>query len=118
MRSLMFLLCCMALPAFLTSGVITHEFQFSPQDLSFSSYEGYDVVQLRDGVSNLEVGHPLIPFIVANFVLPPGSEVTSVRVVSKGVVEVGGVYDLCPVQTRRLGRFHMRGRCPLWDRIH
>jgi hypothetical protein len=110
MRFGMFLLCCLILPVLVSAGTITHEFHFSAYDLSFSSYEGYDVVHLRGGVSNLEEGHPLVPFVVANFVLPPGSEVVSVRVVSKEVVEVSGVYDLCPVQTPR--PFSYEGEVP------
>ncbi len=102
MRFCIFIVVCMVLvPSLVFSGSITHTFTFSTEDVSFSGYNGYDVVRLRDGVSNGEVGHPLVPFVVANFVIPAGAEVVDVSVVSKEVEGILGVYDLCPVQTPR-----------------
>ncbi len=88
-------------PVVLIAGSIQHTFHFSVNDLSFTEYNGYDVVRMKNGVSNTEVGRPAIPFFVANFVLPPDAEVVDVVVLSKKTEEIPGVYNICPVQTPR-----------------
>jgi hypothetical protein len=88
-------------PVFLISGSITHTFHFSKQDINFSTYNEYDVLTIRDGVTNTEVGSPSIPYIVANFVIPSSAEVTEVRVISKETEDLPGAYEICPVQTPR-----------------
>ncbi len=88
-------------PSFILSGSITHTFHFSREGYSFSIYNGYDVLTMRNGVSNTEVGKPSIPFVIANFVIPATAEVTEVVVISKETEELPGVYDICPVQTPR-----------------
>lgn len=89
------------LPIFLLAGSITYTFNFSSEDINFTTYNGYDVLTIRDGVSNTEVGSPSIPFIVANFVIPSGAKVREVNVISKETEDIHGAYDICPVQTPR-----------------
>ncbi|MGQ9702877.1 MAG: C25 family cysteine peptidase, partial [bacterium] len=88
-------------PVLIFAGTIQHTFRFSVNDVVFSAYNGYDVVRIKDGVSNTEVGKPGIPFIVANFVIPPDAEVVDVEVVSKNIQDIPGTYNICPVQTPR-----------------
>lgn len=88
-------------PIILFAGSIQYTFRFSLSDLTFSEYNGYDVVKIKDGVANTEVGKPSIPFIVANFVIPPDAEVVDVAVVEKKTQEIPGTYNICPVQTPR-----------------
>jgi hypothetical protein len=88
-------------PLFLFSGEITHSFTFSTSSLSFSTYEGYDVVTLKHGVSAADVGKPSIPFIIANFVIPATAEVMDVKVISKETEEIPGFFNICPVQVPR-----------------
>ena len=98
---IIFLTIILLVPVFLISGSITHTFHFSKQDINFSTYNGYDVLTIRDGVANTEVGSPSIPYIVANFVIPSSAEVIDVQVISKKTEDIPGVYDICPVQTPR-----------------
>ncbi len=100
-KKLILLSIILLVPAFLLAGSITHTFNFTREDLNFSTYNGYDVLTIRDGVSNTEVSNPSIPFIVANFVIPSGAEVTEVNVLSKTTEEIPGAYAICPVQTPR-----------------
>jgi len=98
-RALMFLF--ILAPLFAGAGTIQYIFKFTPNDLSFDEYNGYDVVRIKDGVSNTEIGKPSIPFIVANFVIPSNAEVKNVEVVSKQTTEIPGIYNICPVQKPR-----------------
>jgi len=100
-KKLILLSIILLVPAFLLAGSITHTFNFAREDLNFSTYNGYDVLTIRDGVTNTEVSNPSIPFIVANFVIPSGAEVTEVNVISKTTEEIPGAYAICPVQTPR-----------------
>ncbi len=88
-------------PALVLAGTIEYTFHFSVNDLSFSSYNGYDVVTLKGGIGNSEVGKPAIPFYVANFVIPPSAEVSDVQIISKNAESIPGMYNICPVQTPR-----------------
>jgi hypothetical protein len=89
------------LPVFLFAGSVTHTFTVSADDLLFTSMDGFDVVMLKGGVQTCEVGEPCIPFLAANFVIPPGAEITKVEVIEKETVELPGVFDIYPVQEPR-----------------
>jgi len=86
-------------PAFLIAGSVTHTFHFSQSDINISSYNGYDVVSIKGGVSNTDVGKPSIPSVIANFVIPASAEVTSVDILSNQTQQLQGAYDICPTQT-------------------
>jgi len=88
-------------PALLLAGSLTYTFHFSQADLSFSTYNGYDVVSIKGGVSNQDIGKPSIPSVVANFVIPSDAEVTGVEILSNQTQEIQGAYDICPTQTPR-----------------
>lgn len=98
---IIFLSFILLIPTILLSGSITYSFNFSKEDLNFSTYNGYDIIKIREGVANTEVGNPSIPFIVANFVIPSNAEVSEVHVISKKTEEIHGAYDICPVQQPR-----------------
>jgi hypothetical protein len=89
------------IPTCVLGGSLTHTFSFPLDDVHFSSYHHYDVVKIKEGIIDSDVGSPSIPFIVANFVIPPSAEVTRVYVISKKEVEIPGVFDICPIQTPR-----------------
>ncbi|MEO0228282.1 MAG: C25 family cysteine peptidase, partial [candidate division WOR-3 bacterium] len=101
MQKLALLCLGICIPVLFFGGIIQHTFHFSADDLSLVEYNGYDVVRIKEGVSNTEVGKPSIPFIVANFIIPPTAEVKGVEVLSTKVQEIPGRYNICPVQKPR-----------------
>ncbi|MEO0227076.1 MAG: C25 family cysteine peptidase [candidate division WOR-3 bacterium] len=96
------LLSVIFLPFCLQSGTIHHTFNFSPTDISFTKYHGYDVINIKGGAdAGTEVGKPLIPFIIAHFVIPADAEIIGVEVLSKSTKELPGTYHICPTQSPR-----------------
>ncbi len=98
---LSFLSSFLLVPVIMLAGSIQYTFHFSRDDLGFSTYNGYDVLTIKNGVSNTEIGKPGIPFIVANFVIPSDAEIENVQVISKKTEVLPGVYNICPVQKPR-----------------
>jgi hypothetical protein len=82
----------------LISGTITKTLNFSLSDFVFKKIDGYDLIILSGESETREIGAPLLPKKLVNFIIPPDAEVTKVVVISKREIEITGFYHLCPCQ--------------------
>jgi len=74
---------------------------FSEKDLIFDKFNGYDVVQLKDGNCINDVGKPMMPTKEIKIALPAGMAVTGVQVVDTQSVVIKGRYNVFPAQPPR-----------------
>ena len=63
-------------PLLAIAGAVTRTITFDSRDLQFSKANGYDVVQLSDCVTTLDLGKPMLPEAVFNVLVPAGATVT------------------------------------------
>jgi hypothetical protein len=91
----------MLLPLIAAAGAITQTFTFSPNEVSFSRVNNYDVPSLRDYISVSSPGSPIMPVAILQFVVPPTATVTKVEVVNSEKTELTGTYNIYPAQTPR-----------------
>ncbi len=97
-RLLCFLL---VVPALVLAGTITHDLVFSPAELHFSRYNGYDVVELARGHLIPDPGKPCIPEVTVTLVVPAHARVISVDVLPVRTRELAGTCNLVPCQLPR-----------------
>ncbi len=64
----------------LHSGTINHTLSFSKNDLIVSKYGNYDVIYINGCEFSSEIGKPLLPKYVLNFLLPPKAKVSNINV--------------------------------------
>lgn len=95
------LLVILLAPALALAGTITRTFTFSPEEVSFTRANGYDIPQLRDYISTSPPGAPIIPQALVTFLVPAGSVVTGVTVVKSIPVRLPGTYRIHPAQLPR-----------------
>ncbi len=80
-------------------GTLSKSISFSPEDLTFSQQEGYDLVNLEGCNSfTTEPGAPSLPAKTLSFLIPQDAQVDSVRIVGSYSQEVSGDYWIYPVQ--------------------
>jgi len=91
-------LCFFFFALVLTAGIIEKEVTFNINDLAFSSLEGYDLVKLKGCKSTVEIGAPLLPRASFSLLIPQGSEVADIEVVSFDKEEIAGEYNIYPTQ--------------------
>jgi hypothetical protein len=83
------------------AGAKTLTVQFKENDVKYSKQKEYDIVSLPefDFIQNpLKVGEPMIPVKTIRVLLPSGTEVTNVRIVSTKENKLDGTYYIYPIQ--------------------
>jgi hypothetical protein len=95
------LLLFLVIPLLAAAGTITRTFTFSPEEVTFTKVDGYDVADLRGYVSTSAPGEPIIPQAIFSFVVPASATVTNVEVVSSEETELPDTYRLYPAQIPR-----------------
>ncbi|MGI6291751.1 MAG: C25 family cysteine peptidase [Bacteroidales bacterium] len=68
-------------------------------DLSFSTQEGYDVIQLKNASYINQIGAPQLPIKIIRILIPIDKKVDSISIDSVNVQQLNGKYNLYPVQT-------------------
>jgi hypothetical protein len=71
---------------------------FSENDLIFETFDGYDVVYLKDGGVLNDIGKPLLPIKNILVALPENMKATNVRILSNVEKELSSVYNILPAQ--------------------
>lgn len=84
------------------SGELRQRIEFSLDDLTFSVSEGYDVVYLQGCEVTNQVGEPQLPVKLVQMVVPSGSEIKEVVVVSSKSEFLPGRYEILPAQPPRI----------------
>lgn len=92
------LFCLLVLPMLAVAGSITKTVSFDSRDLVLSRVNGYDVVQLADCNTILDIGRPMLPEAVFNVVIPATASVTSIAVVPSLPEKLPGTYVVYPAQ--------------------
>ncbi len=78
---------------------------YKESDVRFSKQNQFDVVSLpefRFIEDPSKIGEPMMPVKTLRVLLPAGTSITNVRIVSKTEVVLGGNYFLCPIQQRQI----------------
>jgi hypothetical protein len=82
----------------LSAGSIIKEFRFSQSDFEFTKIDNYDYVKFKDGINLHEIGKPSLPYKDVYFLIPPGSEITKINIISKKEEVLPGEYYIYPSQ--------------------
>ncbi|HIE06071.1 MAG TPA: T9SS type A sorting domain-containing protein [bacterium (Candidatus Stahlbacteria)] len=85
----------------LSGGVIVKNFEFSRNDLCFTNYGRYTLVELKGSDQINKEGEPILPASILHFVIPPDAEVSDVKVIEEEVEDLPGSYLLYPGQRPR-----------------
>jgi len=83
------------------SGTKTITLNFKENDVKFSKQKDYDIISLPDfGFirDSLKVGEPMMPQKTIRVLLPAGTEVKSVKIISKIEKKLQGKYFIHPIQ--------------------
>lgn len=82
----------------LIAGEFSWTVTFSPDELSFTSVNDYDMVKLKGCNQTGEIGAPSLPVKYLSFVLPASAEVENVQIKSSTTVNIPGTYNILPSQ--------------------
>lgn len=74
------------------------ELTFSPADLSFDTFRGYDTVTLAGCGYTTEIGAPQLPMMPVSVAIPRGTKASDVAVTYTNGIELYGRYNIIPVQ--------------------
>lgn len=99
MKRVAVLLLVLTLPIW--AGTITKTFTLTNDNIHFSQYNQYTIVEI-DGASNfINPGEPVLPRFIHHFVIPASAKVTNVEVLEQDVEFIAGEYTLLPGQKPR-----------------
>ncbi|MEO0082203.1 MAG: C25 family cysteine peptidase [candidate division WOR-3 bacterium] len=85
-------------PAMLAAGTVRHVLELDRSQLRFGRFQGFDVVELDDGLVIPAPGRPCLPDISVTLVLPAGATVTGVTSVPVATELIPGSYRVLPCQ--------------------
>ncbi len=88
-------------PLLALAGTVTRTIMFDSQDLVITQANGYDVVQLADFVTTLDLGKPIMPEAVFNVLVPATATVTDIKVTPLEPEQIPGTYLIHPAQVPR-----------------
>jgi hypothetical protein len=71
---------------------------FSKDDVSFGTLQGFDTIQLQNGVSTDEVGKPMMPMKNIRVAVPADMKVTSIQINDISEQTIEGTFTVYPAQ--------------------
>ncbi|MBL7138608.1 MAG: hypothetical protein ISS17_07530 [Bacteroidales bacterium] len=86
------------LVSFYSNGQFSGNILTQPSELTFSTKDGYDLIELADKQFTKEIGAPMIPIKTFKYVLPLEAEVTNIEIVNYSKQQITGLYYIYPVQ--------------------
>ena len=72
--------------------------KFNTSDLSFHTFENYDIVKLKGCQLKRHIGEPALPMKSISLVMPPTAKITDIRVLSSENITIEGEYTILPAQ--------------------
>ncbi len=72
--------------------------KFNTSDLSFHTFENYDIVKLRGCELKRDVGEPALPIKSVYLIIPPEAKVRDIEILSAEKIEIEGEYNIFPAQ--------------------
>ena len=81
-----------------SAGVIQKEVRFDKNDISFTKIDNYDFLKLKGCESTVEIGAPSLPRASFSVLIPQGSEVIDIEVISFDKEVITGEYNIYPTQ--------------------
>ncbi len=88
-------------PTLLAGSTVTTELAFSPAELEFSTWQGYDVIDLSRGIVIPDPGKPCLPIVPVTLVVPADCRVTGVDVAASVPLVVARDANIVPSQPAR-----------------
>lgn len=85
-------------PALALAGALEFHVETDPAALRFSTWRGFDVVELVDGIVLPEPGLPALPDRPVTLAIPAGARVNAVTVTSERATELPGNWRIAPHQ--------------------
>ncbi len=73
-------------------------FTYSFNDVSFDTLDGYDVVSMDEACQIDSAGKPDLPYFTCRFLIPDGSDVSSVTITSSQHQDSAGSFNIYPFQ--------------------
>lgn len=78
------------------------ELNYSNNDLSIRSKDGFDIVSLPDTIDTIKVGKPQLPVKVIQFAIDPDKTLSGVDIVEDEARPIEGLFNIYPAQKIRL----------------
>ncbi|MGB2840902.1 MAG: C25 family cysteine peptidase [Halobacteriota archaeon] len=72
--------------------------EFNTSDLSFHTFENYDIVRLKGCQLKRDVGEPALPMKSIFLVIPPKARITDLEILSSEKIAIEGEYGILPAQ--------------------
>jgi len=91
----------LCVPALLAAGVVKHTVRTEPEDLRYSTWQGYDAVELASGILIPDPGRPALPEVPVTIAVPADARVSRVTVTAESTVELDGTFRIAPGQEPR-----------------
>ncbi|MEO0080502.1 MAG: C25 family cysteine peptidase, partial [candidate division WOR-3 bacterium] len=88
-------------PCVLFAGVLKHTISFLPDELRFSRFNGYDMVDLPRGTVVPDPGKPCLPLFTVTLAIPAEARLTGVDVEPVETMELPGSFTILPSQPAR-----------------
>ena len=95
-KFLFILICLVILSSILSANIIQKEFTFN--EPSIKKIDNYDRIAINGLSYNYEPGHPEVPILPIQIIIPAGEEAVSVEVSYKRAESVTGYYNVYPRQ--------------------
>jgi len=77
---------------------IVTNIKFNASDLSFHTFENYDLVKLKGCQLKRHIGEPALPMKSISLVMPSTAKITDIRVLSFENITIDGEYTILPAQ--------------------
>lgn len=77
---------------------IVTNIEFNTSDLSFSTFENYDIAELKGCQLKRNVGEPALPMKSISLVIPLTAKITDIAVLSSEKIVIEGEYTILPAQ--------------------
>jgi len=84
-------------PALLLAGTVTYTLSTSPDQVRFTRFNGFDAVELAQGIVIPDPGKPCLPEVPVTLAIPANSRVTGVTVTPLATAELGS-FNVMPAQ--------------------
>lgn len=93
-----FLALCFIFANAVIAGNITKTVCLDTDRLGFSTFQGYDVIELSEAISIPDPGKPALPHITATLVIPADARLINVSVEPLATGEIKGRFNILPAQ--------------------
>jgi len=95
----------------------TFKLTFSENDFVFETFNGYDVIYLKEGGILNETEKPVLPIKIIMVAIPENMKATSIKILYKTEKELSSTYDILPAQVPKKIGFYIENPTFIKDNI-